>query len=87
MVNYCSHTDSNTTHLELDVVTSKPDLQLLSSVFVLLWPPQIVFFGDFAVLDNALDLGDEEGADRHCFHQSVGRFGQHDESETHSLCE
>jgi len=49
------------------VVTSKPDLQLLSSVFVLLWPPQIVFFGDFAVLDNALDLGDEEGADRHLF--------------------
>ena len=74
------------THLELYVVASKPDLKLLSSILILLRPPGVIFFHDFAVFDDALDLGDEEGADAHCVIVNMG-FLLSLRKGTDSLCE
>lgn len=59
------------THFELDVIASKSDFKLLSSVLVFLGPPRIVFLHYFAVLNDALDLGYEEGADTHYIHVNM----------------
>lgn len=58
-------------YLELNVIAPEPDLQLLSAVLVLLWPPGVVFFHDLAVLDDALDFRDEKSADTHWQRLSV----------------
>lgn len=73
------------------MIAPEPDLQLLSAVLVLLRPSGIVFFHDLAVLDDALDFGNEERADAHCSvlvsSPYVERFMELERGSTHFLCE
>lgn len=66
-----SYAHDRISYLELNVIAPEPDLQLLSTILVLLRPPRIVFFHDLAVFDDALDFGDEERADAHWPYWSV----------------
>jgi hypothetical protein len=59
------------TYLERYLLVAQSDLQLLTSVLVLLWPFRVILLHDLAVFDDSLDLGDHERADTHCRAVSV----------------
>lgn len=53
--------------LERNVFVADPQLKLLPTVLVLLWPLCVVLLVDFAGLDNALDFLNHKRADIHLF--------------------
>jgi len=58
---------ANLRGLEGDMLVAETDLELLSTVLVLLRPLGVVLLHDLARLDDAFDLLDDEGTDTHLF--------------------
>lgn len=52
--------ERHVTYLEADVLAAKADLELLTTVLVLLGPLAVVFLHDLRRADDALDLVDDE---------------------------